>query len=73
MHSNKILLFVIWQAREFLSKLGDLKQTQIFAKIENIEVRNFKSFRTVLQIKVVVQDCWCVCFLILTASFVCKL
>lgn len=26
------------QAREFLSKLGDLKQTQIFAKIENIEV-----------------------------------
>ncbi|KAK7355268.1 hypothetical protein VNO80_14520 [Phaseolus coccineus] len=24
-------------AREFLSKLGDLKQTQIFAKIENIE------------------------------------
>jgi len=26
------------QAREFLSKLGDLHQTQIFAKIENIEV-----------------------------------
>lgn len=26
------------QAREFLSKLGDLNQTQIFAKIENIEV-----------------------------------
>lgn len=26
------------QAREFLSKLGDLCQTQIFAKIENIEV-----------------------------------
>lgn len=26
------------QAREFLSKLGDLSQTQIFAKIENIEV-----------------------------------
>ncbi|PIN06013.1 Pyruvate kinase [Handroanthus impetiginosus] len=25
------------QAREFLSKLGDLKQTQIFAKIENVE------------------------------------
>ncbi|KAK4283967.1 hypothetical protein QN277_000863 [Acacia crassicarpa] len=27
----------ICHAREFLSKLGDLKQTQIFAKIENIE------------------------------------
>lgn len=27
------------QAREFLSKLGDLNQTQIFAKIENIEVQ----------------------------------
>ena len=26
------------QAREYLSKLGDLYQTQIFAKIENIEV-----------------------------------
>lgn len=26
------------QAREFLSKLGDLGQTQIFAKIENTEV-----------------------------------
>ncbi|KAK7261993.1 hypothetical protein RIF29_28320 [Crotalaria pallida] len=25
------------QAREFLSKLGDLNQTQIFAKIENVE------------------------------------
>ncbi|KAK1299883.1 hypothetical protein QJS10_CPB13g01714 [Acorus calamus] len=28
------------QAREFLSKLGDLQQTQIFAKIENIEGLN---------------------------------
>ncbi|KAK7344864.1 hypothetical protein VNO77_15045 [Canavalia gladiata] len=27
----------ICHAREFLSKLGDLKQTQIFAKVENIE------------------------------------
>lgn len=27
------------QARAFLSKLGELNQTQIFAKIENIEVR----------------------------------
>jgi pyruvate kinase len=26
------------QAREFLSTLGDLSQTQIFAKIENVEV-----------------------------------
>lgn len=26
------------QARDFLSKLGDLSQTQIFAKIENVEV-----------------------------------
>lgn len=26
------------QAREYLSKLGDLNQTQIFAKIENFEV-----------------------------------
>ena len=30
--------FFILQAREFLSKLGDLKQTHIYAKIENIEV-----------------------------------
>lgn len=29
------------QAREFLSKLGDLNQTQIFAKIENVEVSCF--------------------------------
>ena len=28
------------QAREFLSKLGDLSQTLIFAKIENVEVIN---------------------------------
>jgi len=28
----------VMQAREFLSKLGDLSQTQIFAKIENVEV-----------------------------------
>ncbi|PQM36553.1 pyruvate kinase 1 cytosolic-like [Prunus yedoensis var. nudiflora] len=28
------------QAREFLSKLGDLNQTQIFAKIENVEGLN---------------------------------
>ena len=26
------------QAREFLKKHGDLSQTQIFAKIENVEV-----------------------------------
>lgn len=32
--------FAKTQAREFLSKLGDLHQTQIFAKIENIEVPN---------------------------------
>ena len=38
----EIALFSILQAREYLSKLGDLKQTQIFAKIENIEVRNCK-------------------------------
>lgn len=31
-------IFVIIQAREFLSKLGDLSQTQIFAKIETVEV-----------------------------------
>ena len=31
-------LFFTTQAREFLSKLGDLSQTQIFAKIENVEV-----------------------------------
>jgi hypothetical protein len=28
------------QAREFISKFEDLKQTHIFAKIENVEVRN---------------------------------
>lgn len=31
-------LFAALQAREYLSKLGDLSQTQIFAKIENVEV-----------------------------------
>lgn len=31
-------VLAIIQAREFLSKLGDLNQTQIFAKIENVEV-----------------------------------
>lgn len=30
------------QAREFLSKLGDMNQTQIFAKIENVEVSDWK-------------------------------
>lgn len=30
--------FFILQAREFLSKLGDRKQTHIYAKIENTEV-----------------------------------
>lgn len=28
----------ILKARDYLSKLGDLGQTQIFAKIENVEV-----------------------------------
>lgn len=33
------MIFVaVLQAREYLSKLGDLSQTQIFAKIENVEV-----------------------------------
>nr|CBX24455.1 hypothetical_protein [Oryza glaberrima] len=35
------------QAREFLSKLGDLSQTQIFAKIENVEGLN--NFDEILQ------------------------
>lgn len=35
--SNR-LLNAVMQAREFLNKLGDLSQTQIFAKIENMEV-----------------------------------
>ena len=39
--TKQIPAFFIFQAREFLSKLGDLKQTHVFAKIENIEVRNF--------------------------------
>ncbi|XP_072088540.1 pyruvate kinase 1, cytosolic isoform X3 [Arachis hypogaea] len=36
-HAEDVRHFSILQAREFLSKFGDLKQTQIFAKIENIE------------------------------------
>lgn len=36
-------VFFLIQARDFLSKSGDLSQTQIFAKIENVEV-NFKSY-----------------------------
>jgi len=35
------------QAREFLSKLGDLSQTQIFAKIEDVE--GLKHFDEILQ------------------------
>lgn len=35
---------VFMQAREFLSGLGHLNQTQIFAKIENVEVRNQSDF-----------------------------
>ena len=35
---NSLIFFPLIQAREFLSKLGDLSQTQIFAKIENVEV-----------------------------------
>lgn len=31
-------VLVITQARQFLSNLGNLNQTQIFAKIENVEV-----------------------------------
>ena len=34
--------YIFFQAREFLSGLGDLSQTQIFAKIENVEV-NFST------------------------------
>jgi len=33
-----VVLHVLVQAREFLSKLSDLNQTQIFAKIEKVEV-----------------------------------
>ena len=35
---NSLFFSPSTQAREFLSKLGDLSQTQIFAKIENVEV-----------------------------------
>jgi hypothetical protein len=37
-NSASIFLSPATQAREYLSKLGDLSQTQIFAKIENVEV-----------------------------------
>lgn len=37
-YNNLAVLYFLVQAREFLSKLGDLNQTQIFAKIENVEV-----------------------------------
>ncbi|KAF7811564.1 pyruvate kinase 1, cytosolic-like [Senna tora] len=40
----------IRHARDFLSKLGNMKQTQIFAKIENIEV-NFKILSILLGLK----------------------
>lgn len=33
-----MIVLAIVQAREFISKLGGLHQTQIFAKIENVEV-----------------------------------
>lgn len=42
------LFFVEVQAREFLSKHGDLSQTQIFAKIENVEVGFFYFKRCLL-------------------------
>jgi hypothetical protein len=37
------ICFLATQAREYLSKLGDLSQTLIFAKIENVEVFSSKS------------------------------
>lgn len=33
-----MVAFDVVQARQFLSKLGGLNQTQILAKIENVEV-----------------------------------
>lgn len=41
------------QAREFLSKLGDLSQTLIFAKIENVEVFSCKSSYIISQLSFV--------------------
>jgi len=35
---NRMLKYIFMQARQFLSKLGNLSQTQIFAKIESVEV-----------------------------------
>lgn len=40
------------QAREFLSKLGDISQTQIFAKIENVEVSLHISWQCTVTISV---------------------
>lgn len=42
------LVSVVMQARELLSKLGDLEQTQIFAKIENIEVSFILVFKKIV-------------------------
>jgi hypothetical protein len=40
---NRPSYVFLMQARDFLSKLGDLSQTQIFAKIENVEVSYISS------------------------------
>lgn len=39
-----ITFYATTQAREFLNSLGDLSQTQIFAKIENEEVSEMNLF-----------------------------
>jgi hypothetical protein len=42
------VFFPSTQARKFLSTLGDLSQTQIFAKIENVEVNFQDAYFTLL-------------------------
>lgn len=64
-------VFVIWQAREFLSKLGDLKQTQIFAKIENIEVRNFYIFFNIITDKGSRSRLFGACFIVILKCIFC--
>ena len=54
---GSLCFFDLLQAREYLSKLGELSQTQIFAKIENIEVSSkFRAWDYLLHTSILYID-----------------
>ncbi|CAN6452300.1 unnamed protein product [Victoria cruziana] len=57
----------IRHARDFLSKLGDLHQTQIFAKIENVEVDTWR-FYLLFSFSILLLICFFIFFSLLEGS-----